>query len=169
MDKKILDLINSQVNKELYSAYLYQDIANFYLSAGLSGFGNWFTIQAQEEMAHAKLFMQFIQNCDEDVVLEAIAAPDKKFSDFLQPLEASLEHEKFVTDSIYKIYEAAQEIKDFRTLNFLEWFIEEQAEEEVSATELIQKYNLFCKDGSGLYTFDAELATRTFSPPSLEL
>lgn len=169
MDKRVLDLLNAQVNKELFSAYLYQDIANYYLSAGLNGFGNWFTVQTKEEMSHAQLFMQYIMNNGENVKLEAIAAPDKAFSDFLQPLEASLTHEKFVTDSIYTIYEAAQEAKDYRTIQFLDWFVKEQAEEEKNADELIQKFNLFAGDGKGLYMLDAELSSRIYSPPSLVL
>lgn len=169
MDKKILDLLNLQVNKELYSAYLYQDIANYYLSANLNGFGNWFTVQVQEELAHVKLFMQFIQNNSEIVKLEAIAKPDKTFNDFLQPLETSLEHEKYVTDSIHNIYDAAQNLKDFRTIQFLDWFIKEQGEEEKNADELIQKYKLFGTDGKGLYMLDSELAARVYTPPSLVL
>lgn len=169
MNKKIIDLLNEQVNKELFSAYLYQDIANYYISENLNGFGNWFTIQVQEELSHVNLFMQFLQNNDAIVHFNTIEAPNNDFSDFSQPLEVSFKHEKFITHSIYNIYACAQELKDFRTLQFLDWFVKEQGEEEKNATDLIQKYKLFGSDGKGLYMLDSELAARVYTAPSLVL
>lgn len=169
MDKKVIDLLNEQINKELYSAYLYLDMSNYYAAANLNGFSNWFMVQTQEEMSHAKLFMEYLQNNSVDVKLSEINAPDLSFTDFIQPLEESYKHEQFVTASIYTIYEAAQNAKDYRTIQFLDWFVKEQAEEEKNADELIGKYKIFAGDGKGLYVLDSELSARVYSPPSLVL
>ena len=94
MDKKVSELLNTQINKEFYSAYLYLDMANFYSSRGLDGFANWYEIQAKEEQDHAMLFYKYMQNNGEAVTLEAIAKPDKTFETLMDPLTAALEHEK---------------------------------------------------------------------------
>lgn len=162
----VKDLLNEQINKELFSAYLYLDIANYYFDAGLNGFGNWFKIQAQEERDHANLFIQYLLNNSAKVNLTAIDAPNKSFTNFIQPLEASYEHELFVTASINTIFEAAYNKRDFRTMEFLNWFIKEQGEEEKNADELITKFNLFGNDSKGLYMLDNELAARVYAAPT---
>lgn len=169
LQKEVVKLINEQINKEFFSAYLYLDFSNYYYSKNLNGFGNWFKVQAQEERDHAMLFLTYLQNNGEEVVLTAIDAPDKKYGDFNEPLLAGLEHERFVTASIYTIYEEASRQKDFRTLEFLAWFVKEQGEEEKNSEDLIQRYALFGTDAKGLYLLDGELATRVYSPPSLVL
>jgi ferritin len=169
LDKKIVDLLNQQVNKEFYSAYLYLDFSNYYEAAGLDGFANWYKIQAQEERDHAMLFYQYLQNNGEKVVLEAIDKPDKVFSCNMDPLKAGLEHEMYVTSLINNIYAAAYEVKDFRTMQFLDWFIKEQGEEETNANDLISKMELFGSDPKGLYMLNTELAGRVYSAPSLVL
>ncbi len=167
--KKALDLINVQVMKELYSAYLYLDMSTFYAIKGLDGYSNWFNIQAQEEMAHAMLMREYLLNNDYDVKLLPIDAPDKEFKQLIDPLKASLEHEQLVTSLIDAIYEAAAADKDYRTTDFITWFIKEQGEEEKTAGSLIQKFELFGNDSRGLYLLDQEYAARTYSPPSLVL
>ena len=97
LSKKVVDLLNDQVNKEFYSAYLYLDMANYYKDQSLDGFYNWYKIQAQEERDHAILFMEYLQQNGETVTLEAIAKPDKEFKEFIDPLKAGAEHERFVT------------------------------------------------------------------------
>ena len=169
MDRKVADLLNQQVNKEFYSAYLYLDMANYYIDLDLDGFGNWYTIQAQEERDHAMLFVQYLQNNGEKVTLEAIDKPDKVFETPLDPLVAAAEHERYVTDLIHKIYEAAYEVKDFRTMQFLDWFVKEQGEEETNANDLISKMELFGSDPKSLYMLNSELAARVYSAPSLTL
>lgn len=169
MDKKVSALLNDQVNKELYSAYLYLDMANFYSSKGLDGFANWYEIQAKEEQDHAMLMYQYLHNNNEDVTLEAIAKPDKVYTTLLDPLTAGLEHEKYVTSLINTIYAAAQEVNDFRTIQFLDWFVKEQGEEEKNSTDLITKMELFGGDAKGLYMLNSELQGRTYSAPSLVL
>jgi len=169
LNKKITDLLNSQINKEFFSEYLYLDMSNYYIDKNLNGFGNWFLIQAQEEHAHAMLMVKYILNNTEKVVLEQIAAPNKHYKDFKQPLEGSLEHEIFISTSINTIYAEAYALKDFRTMQFLDWFVKEQGEEEKNADDLCKRFDLFASDARGLYLLDAELATRIFKTPSLIL
>ncbi len=169
MDKKVAGLLNEQINKELYSAYLYLDMANFYSEKGLDGFANWYEIQAREEQDHAMLIYQYLHNNDEKVTLDAIAKPDKTFETLMDPLKAGLEHEKYVTSLINNIYAAAQEAKDFRTTQFLDWFVKEQGEEEKNSSDQITRMELFGDDAKSLYMLNNELAARVYSAPSLVL
>lgn len=169
MDAKVSELLNQQINKEFYSAYLYLDFANYYESRGLDGFANWYTVQAQEERDHAMLFYQYMHNNGQRVTLEAIGKPDKTFSSDMDPLKAGLEHEQYVTSLIDAIYAAAGEAKDFRTMQFLDWFVKEQGEEEANASGMISKMELFGSDPRGLYMLNSELKGRAYSAPSLSL
>lgn len=169
LDKKVVELLNTQVNKEFYSAYLYLDFANYYESKGLDGFANWFKIQAQEERDHAMLFYQYLHNNHETVTLEAIAKPEVVIEKIMDPLQASLHHEEYVTELIHTIYAAAQQANDFRTMQFLDWFVKEQGEEETNVNNLITKMELFGSDPKSLYMLDNELSTRVYAAPSLVL
>ncbi|MGI5977259.1 MAG: ferritin [Candidatus Limivicinus sp.] len=169
LNEKVADLINNQVNKEFYSAYLYLDFSNYYEEEGLEGFANWYKVQAQEERDHAMLFMQYLQNNGGRVVLEAIAKPDKELNDKLQVLKYGLEHEQYVTSLIHNIYDAAYNVRDFRTMQFLDWFVKEQGEEEKNAEDLIKKMQLFGDDAKSLYMLNSEMAARVYSAPSLVL
>ena len=169
MNEKVAALLNDQINKEFYSAYLYLDMANFYSQKGLDGFANWHEIQAREEQDHAMLMYQYLHNNGETVTLEAIAKPDKTFTTLMDPLKAGLEHEKYVTSLINNIYAAAQEVNDFRTTQFLDWFIKEQGEEEKNSSDQITKMELFGDDARSLYMLNSELAARVYSAPSLVL
>ena len=122
LSKKVVELLNDQVNKEFYSAYLYLDMANYYKDEGLNGFYNWYKIQAQEERDHALLFMDYIQQNGESVVLDAIAKPDKEFNEFIDPLKAGAEHERFVTSLIHNIYAAAYDLSLIHICIFPEAF-----------------------------------------------
>ena len=169
LDKKVAELINNQINKEFYSAYLYLDFSVYYEEVGLDGFANWYMIQAQDERDHAVLMLQYLQNNGEKVTLEAIAKPDKELKDKLQVLELGLEHERYVTSLIHTIYEAAYSAKDFRTMQFLDWFVKEQGEEEKTAEDMIKKMRLFGDDAKSLYALNSEMAGRTYTAPSLTL
>lgn len=169
LDAKVAELLNVQVNKEFYSAYLYLDFSNYYADQGLNGFANWYKIQAQEERDHAMLFIQYLQNNGCKVSLEAIDKPEVKLASFSDPLKAGYEHEQYVTGLIHTIYEAAHGAKDFRTTQFLDWFVKEQGEEEANAEGLIKKYELFGSDARALYLLDSELGGRVYSAPSLVL
>lgn len=167
LNSEITKLINEQITKELYSAYLYLDMGGYYANESLAGFENWFFVQTQEERDHALLFRTYLLNNDEKVVLSAIDAPEGKYADFNAPLLATLAHEKTVTASINNIYAVAYREKDFRTMQFLDWFVKEQGEEEKNATDLIKKYELFGNDAKGLYMLNQELGTRIYAAPSL--
>lgn len=169
LEKKVVELLNQQVNKEFYSAYLYLDFSNYYYDQGLDGFGNWYRIQAQEERDHAMLFVQYLQNNGEQIVLEAIDKPAVKLESPKAVLAEGLKHEQYVTSLIHNIYDAAYSVKDFRTMQFLDWFVKEQGEEETNAENLVKKYELFGDDPKSLYMLDSELGTRVYSAPSLTL
>lgn len=115
------------------------------------------------------LFYQYLHNNSEKVTLEAIAKPDKELSDNMAPLKAGLEHEQYVTSLINAIYMAAYEVRDFRTMQLLDWFVKEQGEEEKNAADLITKMELFGSDSKGLYMLNSELAARVYTAPSLVL
>ncbi|MBO5110376.1 MAG: ferritin [Clostridia bacterium] len=169
MNAKVRDLLNQQINKEFYSAYLYLDFSNYFEDAGLDGFANWYMIQAQEERDHAMLFYRYLQNENQKVTLDAISKPDKTFTCHMDVLKAGLEHEEYVTSLINDIYAAAYEVKDFRTMQFLDWFVKEQGEEETNANDLITKMELFGSDPKSLYMLNQELAARIYNAPSLVL
>ena len=143
MDKKVAKLLEEQINKELYSAYLYLDFSNFCKHKGLDGFANWYEVQAKEEMDHAILFVKYLQNNNQAVALSAIAKPDVKPKTVMDVLKAGLKHEEYVTSLIHTIYGAAKAVDDFRTTQFLDWFVKEQGEEEVNANDLVSKMELF--------------------------
>ncbi|MGF7142701.1 ferritin [Anaerotaenia torta] len=169
LNKEVVQLLNEQITKEFYSAYLYMDMANYYADQSLNGFENWFFIQMQEERDHALLFREYLLNNGEVVKLAEIAAPDKTYASFRDPLAIAYEHEQFVTASINNIYEAASRCKDFRTMQFLDWFIKEQGEEEKNADDNVKKFDLFAGDPKGLYMLDNEMKARVYSAPSLVL
>ena len=149
MDPKVYKLLNDQINKEFYSAYLYLEIANYYDARGLDGFANWYEIQAKEE--------------------EGIAKPETHFTDLTGPLKAALGHEQYVTGLINAIYAAAAEARDYRTVQFLDWFIKEQGEEEKNSAGQITKMELYGGDARSLYMLNSELLARTYTAPSLTL
>ena len=169
MDKRVHELLNDQINKELYSAYLYLDFSNYFKRVGLDGFANWYMIQAQEERDHAMLFYQYLQNEGQVVTLKAIEKPDREINTHMDALLAGLEHEKYVTSLIHDIYSSAYDVRDFRAMQFLDWFVKEQGEEETNANDLITKMELFGGDAKGLYMLNQELAARVYSAPSLVL
>ena len=169
LDRKVVELLNQQINKEFYSAYLYLDFSNYFYDKELNGFGNWYRVQAQEERDHAMLFLQYLQNNGERVVLDAVAKPDVELTDDLTVLKAGRKHEIYVTGLIHAIYEAAYAVKDFRTMQFLDWFVKEQGEEENNADGLVKKFELYGSDPRSLYMLDNEMAARVYAAPSLVL
>ena len=169
LNQKLVDMINAQQNFEFYSAYIYHGIANYFAEQNLNGFANWFTIQTQEERDHALLFNKYVLNNGAHVALEAIPKPEYVYADFRTPLATALDHEYQVTARINEIYAAAYDLKDFRTMQFLDWFVKEQGEEETNAVDLVRKMELFGTDAKSLYPLDQELAGRVYAAPSLTL
>ena len=138
ISRKLSEKLNEQINKEMYSAYLYQDIANYYAVKGLKGFSKWFAIQAGEELDHARKINGYLLDEGITPVLSTIAAPDSRFEDLKAPLVAA-----------YDIFRAADDEGDYRTKRFLGWFIDEQAEEEKNASDLVTEYDLFGSTSQG--------------------
>ncbi len=168
MNEKVAALLKDQVNKEFYSAYLYLAFSNYYYGVSLDGFGHWFEVQAREEQEHAMKILKYLQDNNEKVTLEAIAAPNVSFSDNKAPLTAALKHEQYVTSLINAIYREARQCDDFRTCQFLDWFIAEQGEEEKNTSDLIAKFELFGSDTKGLYLLNAELNGRADTSATAE-
>jgi ferritin len=167
LSKKIEGLLNEQIKNELYSAYLYMAFSAWLENEGLKGYAHWFRVQAQEERDHALIFMYYIQRAGGRVHFLAIDEPVYDYKDIAELLKMNLDHERIVTGLIYGIAKAAQEEADFKTVETLKWFIDEQVEEENNATTNIQRYDLFGKDGKGLYMLDTEMAARVYAqaPP----
>lgn len=168
-NEQIHKLLNKQVTKEFYSAYLYLAIANYYTQQNLDGFANWFEVQAKEELDHALLFRKYLLNDGVAIFFEQIDMPDTAYQKLEQPLAASLAHERMITASITEIYSMALDCKDYKTTQMLDWFIKEQGEEEKNAADLCKKFELFGSDAKSLYLLNAELMTRIYAPPTLVL
>lgn len=166
---EIRALIEDQANYEFFSAYIYLGMYSYYADQNLNGFANWFHIQAQEELDHAMLMVQYILNNSEKVSFPAVHEVLSDYHSFDMPLKAAYKHELKVTERIHHIYDAALAIKDFRTTQFLDWFVKEQGEEEKNIEDIIKRYEIFAQDSKGLYNLDAELATRVYAPPTLVL
>ena len=162
-----VQLLNDQINKELYSSYLYLSFADYYEEEGLEGFANWYEIQAKEERDHALIFRNYLHENGCKVKLLAIDQPDKEFTTFLEPLEAALEHEKYVTSLINDIYAAAAEVKDYRTMKFLDWFIGRARGKRT--TPLEHHAHESCSEPDARpanHDLDQENAARVYSVPS---
>ncbi len=164
LNEKIAKLLIEQVNKEFYSGYLYLDFANYYAEEGLDGFAHWYEVQAQEERDHAMMMRRYLIDNGVRVVFAEIAKPDKTFKNTTEPLKAGYEHEQYVTSLINNIYAEAYKIHDYRTMQFLDWFIKEQGEEEKNAEDMVKKMQLFGHDAKGLYALNQELAARVYAP-----
>jgi len=164
MKTKILNSLNEQINKELFSSYLYLSMSAYFENKNLPGFANWMRVQAQEEMVHAMKFYSFIIQRGGKVQLKALEGPKNEWASPLNAFEEAYKHEQFITDSINSIVSIAHEEKDYAADNFLQWFISEQVEEEESTNNVVQKLKLV-GDGSGLFLLDQELGTRVFTPP----
>ena len=165
MNEKIRKVLNEQINAELYSSYLYLSMASYFKRLNFDGFARWMEIQALEEVTHAMKFFNFVNERGGKVDLKAIEGPPTSWDSPLSAFEAVYTHEVKVTGLIYNLVNIATEEKDHATTNFLQWFINEQVEEETSADSIVQKLKLIGGDGGGLYLLDQELAQRVFTPP----
>ena len=163
MNERVAQVLNDQINAEFYSSYLYLTFADYYEDRGLKGFANWYVIQAKEEMDHALAIRRYLLDNDFKPTMEAIAKPDKVFENDLEPLEAGLEHEEYVTGLPHHHYEVANEVHDVRAMRFLDWFVSEQGEEETNARDMITNMKLFGSDPKGLYDLDREYQARVYT------
>lgn len=166
ISEKMQKAINSQLNFEIYSAYIYQSMEAYYASLNLPGFANWVNVQVQEEMLHARKFFDFINSRGGRVRLETIEGPQTDWDSPLAAFENVLAHEKKVTERINDLVNVAMEERDHATVAFLNWFVTEQVEEEANADSVIRQLRLIGDDKSALFLLDRELATRVFTPPA---
>lgn len=162
ISERITELLNEQLNKEFYSAYLYLSMANYFHKTGLHGFTNWCTIQAKEEAEHGMIIFEFLNNYDANYKFQSIPAPETDFKSTLEAMELAYSHEKSVTCSINCIKSASDEFKDHITSMFMDWYIQEQFEEEHILRSIINKLK-FCVDNKIiLLLLDKELGKREY-------
>lgn len=158
--------INEQIQKELYSEYLYLSMEAYLASLNLNGFANFFRVQQQEEHFHAMKFFDYVNQVGGRVTLGRIDAPKIDFASPEDVFKEAYAHEQLVTKSIYNLVDIALEERDHTAHTFLQWFITEQAEEEATMDNNVKKLKLIGNDGRGLLMIDAELAARVFTPPA---
>jgi len=161
MNKKLIDEINKQITLEFYSAHFYLSMAAYAAQNDLPGFENWFLQQKDEETIHAMKFYNYLHTRDEAVVIQGFDNPPTAFDSLLDAFEKGFAHEKTVTERINYLMSLAHESKDYAAVNFLNWYVDEQVEEEESFSQMIGQIKLIGKEGMGLYHLDKEAAART--------
>ncbi|WP_317137432.1 ferritin [Methanochimaera problematica] len=166
MNPKIEKALNEQVKWELYSSYLYLSMSSWYESKGLRGFANWEYVQAQEEKDHAMKIYKYVISRGGRMLLQPIEAPPTEWKSPLDAFEVSLKHEVKVTSLINDLVNLAQKEKDHATINMLQWFVDEQIEEEGDAGQIVDQLKMIEKDGGSgmLYMLDKELGARVYVP-----
>jgi ferritin len=160
LGKKVQDAINEQIKNELYSGYLYLAMSAYFEAKNLPGFAHWMRMQAEEEQEHALKFFDFVNDRGARVVLQAIDQPPVEWESPLAVFEQTLEHEQKVTGLINQLYELALEENDYPTQVMLQWFIDEQVEEEKNATEIVETLRLAGDKGQALIMMDRALGRR---------
>ena len=166
LSENLLQRLNEQVNFEFYSSYTYLAMAAYAESVDLSGFANFFRVQAQEELFHAMKFYDYIFQKNGVVELEQIDKPKFNFANIIDAFEKGYEHEQLVTSKIYGLADVAFEEKEHATMSLLKWFIDEQVEEENNFHSLLKKVRRSEGNPAALYMMDDELAARVFTPPT---
>jgi ferritin len=168
ISKKVEKALNEQVNAEMYSAYLYLSMEAYFKSLNLIGFANWMRVQTQEEMMHAMKIYEFIDERGGRITLKAIDGPQTKWDSPLAAFKAVYEHEQKVTGLINNLVNLAIEEKDHATNTFLQWFVNEQVEEESSADQMVQQLKMMENAPGGMFMLDREMGQRVFTPPAAE-
>lgn len=166
LDPKLEKALNDQINAELFSAYLYLAMVAYFQDKNLAGFANWMTVQNQEETFHAMKFFRFVGERGGRVTLGAIDKPQFEWESPLAAMEAAQKHEAYITGRINDLMNLAIKEKDHATVNFLNWFVAEQVEEEDSVNAVVQRLRMVGSDGGGLFMMDRDMATRVFTPPA---
>lgn len=162
MNKKMLDVLNEQINKEMYSAYLYLSMNAYLASKNLPGFANYMRVQYQEEMTHALKLFDYLLERGEVVMLAKIAAVKIEWENPIDVFEDTYEHEKFITESINDVLGVAHDVKDYATINMLQWYINEQVEEEANVSSILEQLKMIEGKGTGLFMLDREMQNRVF-------
>jgi len=160
LSKKIEKALNAQINEELYSFYIYLAMSAYLDSAYLKGMATWMQLQAKEEMSHAMKIYNYLQERNAEVTLAAIAQPPKTWPSALAVFENAYEHEKHISSRVNALYEMAVKENDHATASFLQWFINEQVEEEASVDPIVHRLQLVGDNVAALYVMDRELGMR---------
>ena len=160
MNKKLVEQLNKQISEEINSAYLYLAMAADFEDKNLSGMAGWMYSQYHEEMAHAEKIYKYLIERGEKVILDSIEKPQVSWDSPTSVFEASLEHEKYITGCIDKLYKLAVEADDIATQIFLQWFVTEQIEEEANVDNVLRKIAMVGNNPNGLYMLDKELGAR---------
>jgi ferritin len=160
LGKKMQDALNAQIREELFSSYIYLSMAAYCESINLPGFAHWMQAQSQEELEHAFKFYDYIHDRGGRVVLQALDQPEIEYDGPTGVFEKTLDHEKYITGRIHDLYSLAVEEKDYASLSFLQWFVDEQVEEEKNATEILDLLKVVGDEGQGLIMLDRQLAQR---------
>lgn len=166
ISQKMQDAINGQVQAEFYSAYLYLSMSAYCESKSLKGFTNWLNVQYQEETFHATKLLNYLIERGGKLRLDTIDAPPSEFGTLAELFDKVLTHEQHITSLLNKLYEVAVSEKDFAAQIFLQWFINEQVEEEASVGEVLDKLAVIGEKSVDILYLDKELSTRTFVPPA---
>ncbi|WP_129409506.1 ferritin [Marinitoga lauensis] len=168
ISKTMENALNKQINEELFSAYLYLSMAAYFEEIGLKGFSNWMRVQYEEETFHAMKIYDYLLSRGGKVVLQAIKEPQKNWESPLDVFKATLKHEQHITKCINDLIDIAEKEHDRATFNFLQWYIDEQVEEEANDEEIIRKLELIKDNPNALFMLDRELASRVFNKPTLK-
>ncbi len=164
LSEKLLSKLNEQITHEFYSAHYYLAMAAYFKKEDLDGFANFFIVQAEEERFHAMKFFEFIYDQDEEAVITGFKNPKRDFQSAEEIFSLALEHEKLVSSLINDLMNLAQEENHYPSIGFLQWFIDEQVEEEASMSKLLSQVKRVGEKGHGILMIDRELAGRTFTP-----
>ena len=165
ISQKLQEAFNSQINKELYSEYLYLSMKAYFANLGLAGFTNWMDIQTKEERAHGMGMFDYVAERGGRVTLDKIDKPKTDWNSPLEVFQDVLAHEQYVTSQINVLYDVAESERDRAAMIFLNWYIKEQVEEEDSAGNILAQLEAIKDDKLALYTLDKELMARQFNPP----
>ena len=163
---KIRDILNAQINKEFYSAYLYLAMSAYFSEIGLYGFSHWTKVQSKEEIDHGMILFEYILNRKSQVKLQQLDVPSIDMKGPVEVFEQIYQHERSITSSIDSVANMSEGECDLATRNFIDWYLKEQIEEETSVLRIISKLKVFGTEKSALYLIDRELSEREYSTPN---
>jgi ferritin len=164
LKEKMIEALNKQINEEFYSSYLYLSMSAYFDNIGLKGFANWMRIQAMEERDHAMKLFDYLLSQGAEVKLMEIKEPQHKWDGVKDAIGEALKHEQHITQCINNLVDIAEELKDRATNNLLQWYIDEQVEEEENAREILDKLELIGDSKQALFMLDKDLAQRVYTP-----
>lgn len=166
ISEKLFNALNDQINFEFYSSYVYLSMSSYCEDEDLTGFANFFRVQAQEELFHAMKMYDYVIEMGGRVILESIEKPESSYDSVLHAFKTALNHERIVTERIYTLTDIATEEREHATISFLKWFIDEQVEEEATFKGIVKQIERSIDNPAALYMLDGNLAQRTFTPPT---